>query len=113
MMKRLIQDANSIFLACGTTDFRKQIPGLVAMVQMQFKLDPEVSMAENTKRCKGTLVSTGRMAVARGGNRTEKSTSRSKNKPQKQLFLIRINDGKKGKKAQNSAFLGLENVPKQ
>ncbi len=40
MMKRFIQDADRIFLACGTTDFRKQIPGLVAMVQMQFKLDP-------------------------------------------------------------------------
>ena len=37
MMKRFIQDADRIFHACGTTDFRKQISGLVAMVQMQFK----------------------------------------------------------------------------
>lgn len=40
MMKRFTQDAARIFLACGSTDFRKQIPGLVAMVQMQFRLDP-------------------------------------------------------------------------
>ena len=40
MMKRFTQDADHIFLACGATDFRKQIPGLVAMVQMQFCLDP-------------------------------------------------------------------------
>lgn len=40
MMKRFTQDATRIFLACGATDFRKQIPGLVAMVQMQFHLDP-------------------------------------------------------------------------
>ena len=40
MMKRFTQDADHIFLACGATDFRKQIPGLVAMVQMQFRLDP-------------------------------------------------------------------------
>ena len=40
MMKRFTQDADNIFLACGATDFRKQISGLVAMVQMQFRLDP-------------------------------------------------------------------------
>ena len=40
MIKRFTQDAKRIFLACGATDFRKQIPGLVAMVQMQFRLDP-------------------------------------------------------------------------
>lgn len=40
MMSRFISDADHIFLACGATDFRRQIPGLVAMVQMQFKLDP-------------------------------------------------------------------------
>ena len=27
-------------LACGSTDFRKQIPGLVASVTLSFKLDP-------------------------------------------------------------------------
>ena len=40
MMRRLMQDADRIFIACGATDFRKQIPGLVALVNIQFKLDP-------------------------------------------------------------------------
>jgi len=40
MMRRFLSDTNHIYLACGATDFRKQIAGLVAMVQMQFKLDP-------------------------------------------------------------------------
>ena len=39
MMKRIAEGANRIFLACGSTDFRKQIPGLVAMVTLNFKLD--------------------------------------------------------------------------
>lgn len=40
MMRRLAEDASHIYLATGTTDFRKQISGLVAIVSMQFKLDP-------------------------------------------------------------------------
>lgn len=40
MMRRLAEDASHIFLACGATDFRKQISGLVSIVSMQFKLDP-------------------------------------------------------------------------
>lgn len=40
MMKRFTEDANRIFLACGATDFLKQIPGLAAAVTLQFKLDP-------------------------------------------------------------------------
>ena len=40
MMKRFAEGASRIFLACGFTDFRKQIPGLVAMVTLNFKLDP-------------------------------------------------------------------------
>ena len=40
MMKRFAEDADHIFLACGATDFRKQIPGLVAVVTLQFHLDP-------------------------------------------------------------------------
>lgn len=40
MMKRIAEGATRIFLACGTTDFRKQIPGLVAAVTLSFKLDP-------------------------------------------------------------------------
>lgn len=40
MMKRFAADADHIFLACGATDFRKQISGLVASVTLQFQLDP-------------------------------------------------------------------------
>lgn len=40
MMKRFAEGASRIFLACGFTDFRKQIPGLVATVTLNFKLDP-------------------------------------------------------------------------
>ena len=40
MMKRIAEGATRIFLACGATDFRKQIPGLVAAVTLSFKLDP-------------------------------------------------------------------------
>lgn len=39
-MRLLAEDASHIFLAIEATDFRKQIPGLVAAVSMQFKLDP-------------------------------------------------------------------------
>lgn len=40
MMRRFTEDASRIFLACGPTDFRKQIPGLIATVTLQFDLDP-------------------------------------------------------------------------
>ena len=40
MMKHIAEGATRIFLACGTTDFQKQIPGLVAAVTLSFKLDP-------------------------------------------------------------------------
>ena len=40
MMKRITEGATRIFLACGSTDFRKQILGLVASVTLGFKLDP-------------------------------------------------------------------------
>ena len=39
-MKRIAEGDTRIFLACGATDFRKQIPGLVAAVSLSFKLDP-------------------------------------------------------------------------
>ena len=39
-MRRMAEGASRIFLACGSTDFRKQIPGLVAAVSTQFQLDP-------------------------------------------------------------------------
>ena len=40
MMRHMACGASRIFLACGATDFRKQITGLTAMVSLQFKLDP-------------------------------------------------------------------------
>ena len=39
-MKRIAEGATRIFLACGATDFRKQISGLAAAVSLSFKLDP-------------------------------------------------------------------------
>lgn len=40
MMRRIVDGADHIILACGATDFRKQIDGLAALVTMQFALDP-------------------------------------------------------------------------
>jgi len=40
MLKRMTEDATHIYLAIGPTDFRKQISGLVALVQLQFGKDP-------------------------------------------------------------------------
>ena len=40
MLGRFAKDASHIYISCGTTDFRKQIDGLVAMINLQFKLDP-------------------------------------------------------------------------
>lgn len=40
MLGHFAKDASHIYIACGHTDFRKQIDSLVAMVNLQFKLDP-------------------------------------------------------------------------
>ena len=40
MMHSFINGATRIYLACGATDFRKQIPGLSSLVSMKFDLDP-------------------------------------------------------------------------
>lgn len=40
MLERMAQDAQQIILACGVTDFRMQITGLVAMVQTKYALNP-------------------------------------------------------------------------
>lgn len=40
MLDLFTKDAEHIYIACGITDFRKQIDGLVALVNLQFKLDP-------------------------------------------------------------------------
>ena len=40
MLGYMAKDAEHIFIAIGATDFRKQITGLVAIVNLRFKLDP-------------------------------------------------------------------------
>ena len=40
MLKSLIENTEDIFLACGATDFRKQIEGLVTLVNLNYQLDP-------------------------------------------------------------------------
>lgn len=40
MLNFFLTGAEQIFLACGTTDFRKQADSLVSVVSMQFQLDP-------------------------------------------------------------------------
>lgn len=40
MLGHFTKDASHIYITCGPTDFRKQIDSLVAMVNLQFKLDP-------------------------------------------------------------------------
>jgi transposase len=35
-----VTNYSQVFLACGSTDIRKSIDGLAAIVQMRFKLDP-------------------------------------------------------------------------
>ena len=39
-MNQFVKDTDHVYLACGATDFRKQISGLAAIVNLQFKLDP-------------------------------------------------------------------------
>ena len=40
MLGRFARDASHVYVAYGFTDFRKQAESLVAMVNLQFKLDP-------------------------------------------------------------------------
>ena len=40
MLSGFAASADHIILACGATDFRKQIEGLSALVSMKYKLDP-------------------------------------------------------------------------
>jgi len=40
MLRKITDGVDHIYLAVGATDFRKQIPGLTALVQSKFKLDP-------------------------------------------------------------------------
>lgn len=40
MIKHIADEAEHIYIALGTTDFRKQQNGLAALVSLKFKLDP-------------------------------------------------------------------------
>ncbi|MDO5522368.1 MAG: IS66 family insertion sequence element accessory protein TnpB [bacterium] len=40
MLKNIADDAEHIYIACGFTDFRKQIESLSALVSLKFNLDP-------------------------------------------------------------------------
>ena len=40
MLRKITDGVEHIYLAVGATDFRKQIPGLTALVQSRFQLDP-------------------------------------------------------------------------
>ena len=40
MMKQFLTSSTHIYLACGSTDFRKQLEGLSSLVTMKFGLDP-------------------------------------------------------------------------
>lgn len=43
MLRRMADGVEHIYLACGHTDFRKQIEGLSAMVNLKLNLDPYLS----------------------------------------------------------------------
>lgn len=40
MLKNIADSADHIYIACGFTDFRKQIESLSALVSLKFNLDP-------------------------------------------------------------------------
>ena len=40
MMDWFIKDTTHIYIACGATDFRKQMDGLAVVVNTEFQLDP-------------------------------------------------------------------------
>lgn len=40
MLKAITEGAEHIYLACGYTDFRKQIDGLAALVNLKYRLEP-------------------------------------------------------------------------
>ncbi|MDD6250169.1 MAG: IS66 family insertion sequence element accessory protein TnpB [Bacillales bacterium] len=43
MLTNIADDAEHIYIACGFTDFRKQIKSLSALVSLKFNLDPYTS----------------------------------------------------------------------
>ena len=40
MLKNIADSAEHVYIACGFTDFRKQIESLSALVSLKFNLDP-------------------------------------------------------------------------
>jgi Transposase and inactivated derivatives len=45
MMKHIADEAEHIYLALGSTDFRKQQNGLASLVSLKFKLNPHSSVS--------------------------------------------------------------------
>ena len=45
MLNELLRKVEKIYIACGVTDFRKQIPSLSQLVENEFKLDPYTGTA--------------------------------------------------------------------
>lgn len=45
MLNKLLKNVTTIYIACGPTDFRKQIPSLSQLVEKEFKLDPYTGIA--------------------------------------------------------------------
>lgn len=43
MLRKITDGVKHIYLACGATDFRKQIPGLTVLIQSRFQIDPYTS----------------------------------------------------------------------
>ena len=43
MLRNIADGAEHIYIACGFTDFRKQIESLSALVSLKFNLDPFIS----------------------------------------------------------------------
>lgn len=80
MMKRIAEGATRIFLACGSTDFRKQIPGLVASVTLDFKLDPYNGDYNNLLLWFDTfaLIAVVSCGVGIGGELIEENNTKSK-----------------------------------
>ena len=45
MLNKLLKNVSTIYIACGPTDFRKQIPSLSQLVENEFELDPYTGTA--------------------------------------------------------------------
>ena len=45
MLNKLLKNVSTIYIACGPTDFRKQIPSLSQLIENEFELDPYTGTA--------------------------------------------------------------------